>query len=90
MADTEALARVLADYRRTITDTDAVKVIDLHQAQQIVADPGPLLAALAEAGVLTGESRQRVKTVYEGGDPVDAVLVTEVRYVTYWQEDDRA
>ena len=50
---TEALARVLLDYRRTITDTDQVKAIDLHQAQQMLRDPGPLLAALAEAGVLT-------------------------------------
>ena len=46
----EALARVL-------WATEAMPGTDMHsvQAERILADPGPLLAALAEAGILTEE-----------------------------------
>ena len=50
--DMESLAQTLLNYRRTSVDTDQVKIVDLHQAQQIIHDPIPLLDALVEVGVL--------------------------------------
>ena len=91
MADTEALARVLA---RMPADPR-------KQAERILADPGPLLAALAEAGVLR-EDRARLRPCgcrrpvsddwsvccYPGTDRVDDA--PQSRYVTEWRPaDDR-
>ena len=50
MADTEALARVLLEY--AISDDRTHAITHHEQAERILADPGPLLAALHEAGVL--------------------------------------
>ena len=46
MADTEALARVLAD-----AYVDVLSDIDRQSAERILADPGPLLAALPDDAI---------------------------------------
>ena len=71
MADTEALARVLcaADGEdpdkvvRGLTQDRPAWTFNREQAERIVADPGPLLAALAEAGVLTEVTRESYEIV---------------------------
>lgn len=68
----EALARVLRDpdvYGPAV----GTPIWPTHLAERIVADPGPLLAALTEAGVLSQEVR------------VDPTTSTDqARYVTTW------
>lgn len=92
MSGADALARVLSGYRRTAIDTDQVKVPDLMSAERILADPGPLLAALSEAGVLATERLEWVRDSY-GEVPLEAVgEISEPywksRYVTEWRPTD--
>ena len=85
MADpTEALARVLLEY--AISDDRTHAITHHEQAERIVADPGPLLEALAEAGVLLDEHGQK----WHGGFGMTPSRVPMRRYVTDWQEADRA
>ena len=53
----EALAKVLSGYRVEIMEGRPADLRDLI-AQRILANPGPLLEALAEAGVLEVERRR--------------------------------
>lgn len=92
MSGVEALARVLEPYE-TFVDTDghlSTRILSGQTiAERILADPGPLLAALAEAGVLT----EVTAPAYYGMDgeahpmPHTGEHETEVRrYVSPWQE----
>lgn len=62
MSGTEALARVLEASERFIASDGLPGWRSLtggQMAERILADPGPLLAALAEAGVLTRHGAER-------------------------------
>ena len=76
---TEALARVLWGNGNTGTDV-AGSYAD--QARRILANPGPLLAALAEAGVLTSEESPRIM----GRNGRMTVVPPARRYVTEWED----
>jgi hypothetical protein len=59
-------------------------------AERILADPGPLLAALAEAGVLV-EQRGSIKPMVRGGWAhvgFDSRTADGRRYVTEWRPAD--
>lgn len=93
MSGVEPLARVLEPYE-TFVDTDghlSTRILSGQTlAERILADPGPLLAALAEAGVLREWREQFVRDGY--GEAPLSVLgeVSEPYwkscYVTEWQE----
>lgn len=86
---TEALARVLDPWAFESARRHSARAMATATATRILADPGPLLDALTEAGVLQDRSRVRTAMVYDGDTPVDRVLVTERRYITVWQEAGR-
>ena len=54
----------------------------LRQAESLLADPNPLLAALTEAGVLSVELAPSVT----GRNGRSVVVPARRRYVTEWQE----
>ena len=85
---TEALARVLDPWAFESARRHSARAMATATATRILRDPGPLLDALAEAGVLREESRPRIAPVYEGDRPVDNALITERRYVTEWEPAD--
>lgn len=64
MSGVDALARVLEPYE-TFVDTDghlSTRILSGQTiAERILADPGPLLAALAEAGVLEVEENREAE-----------------------------
>lgn len=74
----EALARALAlsDGWQADVDGDTAWMSYLDPAERILADPGPLLAALAEAGVLREWT-------------TDSPLGPQHRYTTDWTEVPR-
>ena len=95
MSGVEALARALhsltdgLDGEGTATWPDPahreVYALAVEEvAQAILADPGPLLAALAEAGVLTSEESPRIM----GRNGRMTVVPPRRRYVTEWADHE--
>lgn len=68
MSGVEALARVLLMAALPPGRSTYAPVSTEVQAQTILADPGPLLEALAEAGVLREERDQRAVQIKAGPD----------------------
>lgn len=86
MSGVEALARVL------VASADGQKYAAFGgpaMAEDILADPGPLLAALAEAGVLRDQPRRRRNLTRDESFPGNyrTEMVDEHRYVTEWSPD---
>lgn len=76
----EALARVLRSVGVEIgyAGADTYRTV---VAERILADPGPLLAALAEAGVLEKQERPRQRDRWT----LEILREAQRRYVTAWE-----
>ena len=101
---TEALARVLCPVFDHWSITDDIRDWARRHARRILADPGPLLAALHEAGVITGEEWRvtgmdrdygydRTSGTYPSHETVEGIAevrggTVERRYVTEWRPAD--
>lgn len=76
MSGVEALRLALLEY--AISEDRSHAVSHGEQAERILADPAPLLAALAEAGVLREECGKTFSTTH-------VRWVPERRYVSEWE-----
>ena len=94
MSGVEALARVLRATTSAHLQGTRPSSWWQRQARAILADPDPLLEALAEAGVLREEHRvldDGWATMVQRGDRIEATgrpQTRQRRYVTEWRPTD--